>query len=358
MTVLPVFEVNGDLDGPSHVHRGSCLLLSPVVALTCNHVTRACGGIRGSDDLAETKVVIGVTRERVASIRRGHSEGDDLALIILARPHPFSALPFSLQWQLDGLYAYGFSYPPFHAPEREGPIVVDDRVLLAGRPRKVSFGLGLSDGFSGGPIAGTFGGTQYCVGLSRLGGDGKSASVFTPGAACVAFVNEQIPDACSLIDLGPQGFLRFLTNEWVRVRGALQEDPRSPLFVSADAFEILDRPLGKIDTINRQARADLTAGGLPAAVVLPVMTHELVAFLATRSRQCEPEETLRRFFQQGRTSPVAMDALNRILDSGSVVLAVLGYEAPDPDRRHEPLSVFLIALRRYLAGRRAARRHQ
>jgi hypothetical protein len=364
MTVRPVFVRPEKDDGRERNPSlglslaGSCLLVSPRLALTCDHVTRIDPQSRLDGEMAPHDIVVGTSGRPVRQIIRAAADADDLALLELAEPEPFTPAVFSRQWQLDHVHALGFRYAPFRSVERDGPIVLGHREHVAGMARSVGFTQGVQNGFSGGPLEGRFQGVSYCIGLSCYGGAARAMGVFIPAVACAAFVESCSRTKCNIVDLAPKALLDLLALSERRLEEAwCAGDLGEAVLVWSGPFEVTNAPLVRVDAINRSARPALERGELPDRLAIAVGAKELEAFLASHHADGEPADILCRYFEQSEPRLRFTEALRECLMAGNVLLAVTGYEAAtrSPDAS-DPLSTFLIAMRRMLAANEARRR--
>jgi hypothetical protein len=308
-------------------HAGSALVLSPELALTCDHVIRPHPDPR---PLAPQQVFLGVDRHRVTRIIPSPPGFDDLALLHLKHPIHCAPPVFSRQWLLDDLYAYGYRYAPFTHVERDGPVTLDRRSVSGSVPRQVRATPGLPKGFSGGPLTGTFQGSRYCVGINWRGGDGAATSVFIPAAACQAFVHAHVPGVCRLEDLGPQALVAFLRREEELLREKNRKGEGKPaLVVSRRSFRRHNGPVTTLAQINHPAFEHLARGTLPPRIAIPLNARELADFL-TGAPGMPPKETICRFLGSRRAPLQMTDTLEACLDADLCVFVIEGYVGSSP----------------------------
>lgn len=361
MTVRPVFRRSRRGDTRTHIAAddlvlaGSCLLVSPTLALTCIQVCRGDPEWR-DDEIAAEDIIVGSPHQRVTRIHGAASGADGLALLELAGPEAFTPAVFSRQWRLDQVYAHGFRRPPFDDAEREGPFALNHRAFAAGAPRRMPLSHGVPEGFSGGPLTGQFNGARYCLGLGCNGGSAGAAATFIPAAACAAFVAAHSDTTCTLVDLSRQVLSDFLGKSELLIEARNNHRLTGAVLVSSGPFDVTNAPLVHVRAINRTARPALARGERPDRIALAVTARELKTFL-TGGAHDEPTETLCRFFEQSEPSLRFSEALAECVDAGVVVIAVIGHESVlRPGDATDPLSAFLIAMRRMLAANEARRR--
>lgn len=351
MTILPVFD---------YVHGvrqclGTALQITPTAAITCEHV------LRGAKELTVGATSRAVRRFQKTVRAANDHEADDLALVHFDAASGFVPAQFSRQWTLDHVYAYGFRNVPnaqYERSERDGPLDLPPRAANARRARHIQFDFGVPRGFSGGPVIGTFGREQYCVGLSRLGGTGLAVGVIIASETCVDFINRHLPGAVSLVDLAPRALLNFLDLETRR----LQEGWAAGILgrsvtLSHRGFDDTRVPLLNLEQVNIRARVRLRNGATPQRLAVPISASELGEHLQrVADPDADPVASVCRFFQERKPALRMADTLERCLDAGTVTFVVTGYEIQHRLHRRDAVTDFLVAMQRHQASRWAARR--
>jgi hypothetical protein len=355
MTILPVFEsVNG-----VRYCRGTALQITPTVALTCEHV------IGGAWELTIGAAIPGRGARRLEVTAQAESkdydEASDLALLHVEAAPGFVPATFSRQWMLDDVYAYGFrsvSNTQYEQPERDGPLRLPPRAAWDAKVRDIPFHFGLPEGFSGGPVIGTFGRERYCVGLSRLGGTGFAVSVVIAAETCVDFVNRHLPGVVSLLDLAPRALLNLLDIETRRLQEAWAGGTigRS-VTLSHRGFDDTRVPLLELEQVNIRARVRLRNGVTPQRLAMPISAAELGEHLQkVADPDAGPVSAICRFFEDRQPSLRMTDTLERCLEAGAVTFVVTGYEIQHRPHRSDAVTAFLVAMQRHQAAQWAARR--
>ena len=317
---------------------GSAFQVTENSFLTCRHVTG--DSPRDGMPASESGLRVGSARLRVEQVIRSSTE--DLALLILKQPQALDILSFSGQWDIGEVSAYGFEDPPGDHCKRDGPFSLSSRHVFDTTHSRVSFHSGLPQGFSGGPVIGTFNKADYCVAMNFMGGTGYGISVLILASRCVAFIREHFPDACTIVDLDMEALRIFLEHEnAAMIRKQRQGEVSEFSVMCSHRFSRykLDAST-QSHSINRAAIQKITSGLSPDRVALEVDGLELARYLEANPDSDCVADTLCNLLTHKRGVKLSRSAaLNAILLSGgsSVVIhghseAYLGHHFPTVER--------------------------